>query len=205
MPAGRFGAGCSGTGEPGVSTRHRRPDRQEDSRNSVAAAVATCAEIKTLRRVRAEPSRRPPRHLPHRWQPVAKKTKKKSSKRRKDSPIEPKEPHPRLTWCGFAKTFKACGACVCRDAQRNRLGRLFNDMTSDDDPDHVLVGALVARSLEAYRYRHLGVHGSKRKPAPLYDVLRDDQGRTVPPDYPQNDVDVDACVKINLHQVTSRR
>jgi hypothetical protein len=96
-----------------------------------------------------------------------------------------------LTWCGFAKTFKACGACVCRDAQRNRLGRLFNDMTSDDDPDHVLVGALVARSLEAYRYRHLGVHG-KRKPAPLYDVLRDDLGRTVPPDYPQNDVDVDA-------------
>ena len=97
-----------------------------------------------------------------------------------------------MTFCGFAKTFKACGACVCRDAQRNRLGRLFNDMTCDDDPDHVLVGALVARSLEAYRYRHLGVHGSKRKPAPLYDVLRDDQGRTVPPDYPQNDVDVDA-------------
>ena len=95
----------------------------------------------------------------NRWQP--KKTKKKS-KRRKDSPVEPKEPHPRLTWCGFAKTFKACGACVCRDAQRNRFGRLFNDMTSDDDPDHVLVGALVARSLEAYRYRHLGVHGSRR-------------------------------------------
>ena len=109
-----------------------------------------------------------------------------------------------MTWCGFAKTYKACGACVCRDAQRNRLGRLFNDMTSDDDPDHVLVGALVARSLEAYRYRHLGVHG-KRKPAPLYDVLRDDLGRTVPPDYPQNDVDVDACVEINLHQVMSRR
>ena len=140
---------CLRTRSDTVPPRHRRVDRQEDPRGRSSGRVATSGGGNVA---------------------VAKK-KKSSKKRRKDSPVEPKEPAPRLTWCGFAKTFKACGACVCRDAQRNRLGRLFNDMTSDDDPDHVLVGALVARALEAYRYRHLGVHG-KRKPAPLYDVAK---------------------------------
>jgi len=116
-------------------------------------------------------------------------TKKK--KRRKDSPIEPKEPAPRLTWSGFAKTFKACGACICRDAQRNRLGRLFNSLTTQEDPDHVLISTLIVRCIEAYRYRHVGLHG-KRKPVPLYDVLQDHNSRTVPPEYPQHPMDPNA-------------